>query len=685
MRSNASFTETPTLNMKDNLEDIYTLSSVQQGILFHTLFSPETGVYIEQLACSLRGELNIPAFEQAWQEVMQRHTILRTAFIWEDINKAHQLVHKRAKLPIEERDWRGLPASEQEKQFNDYLEADRRRGFDLSRAPLMRFALFRETENSYRLLWTYHHLLLDGWSLPSVLREAFAFYDSFRKKQSLQIERTRPYRDYIAWLKRQDFSDAESYWRQLLKGFTAPTPFGLPKVSTVSSSGAAHSDYLTCISEKRTARLQRIAREHKLTLNTFAQGAWAMLLNRYSSEEDVVFGVTVSGRSIPLPGIESMVGLFINTLPMRARVSLDEPVLPWLQSLQDQQVETSQYEYSSLVQVKSWSDVVGDLPLFNSILVFENYPKDAELLEGRESLEVSNIKFFEASSYPITVAVAPGKKLSIKISYDKNEFESAAIERMAGHYATLLEAIADDCHRPVSDLPMLTPQEEQSFASWNQTSAPLPQLSVDQIISLQAEARPQSKAVTCGDVTLCYQELNQRANQLAHYLQSRAIAAEQVVAVCLERSIEQVVALLGVMKAGGAYLPIDPSYPPDRIRFMLDDSEAAFIITQGRLVDRLAPITDLKRVDLLCIDSDWQQVAGFSTDEITTSPKPQQLAYLIYTSGTTGQPKAVEVEHHSLTNTIAACQMEFGFCEQERWLSVASSAFDIWLFEVSTR
>ncbi|RMF32481.1 MAG: non-ribosomal peptide synthetase, partial [Chloroflexi bacterium] len=340
---------------KRNIEAVYPLSPMQQGMLFHSLYAPESGVYVEQLSCTLRGDLDVPAFRRAWQRVVDRHAVLRTSFVWKQLDKTLQVVHRQVTIPLEQQDWRGLSPAQQQARLDAFLQQERRRGFDLSHPPLARLALMRTAEDAHIFVWSHHHILLDGWSLPLILGEVFALYEAFRQGRDLYLKPARPYRDYIAWLQRQDLAEAEAFWRETLAGFTAPTPL---VVDRPVEAGEAHKEAYGVLESHlpatTTATLQALARQHRLTLSTVVQGAWALLLNRYSGEDDVVFGATVSGRPPDLPGVETMVGLFINTLPVRARIRPETPVVEWLRRLQAQLAAMRQYEYSPLVQVQEW-------------------------------------------------------------------------------------------------------------------------------------------------------------------------------------------------------------------------------------------------------------------------------------------------------------------------------------------
>src|SRR5690349_11902101 len=344
--------------MPENIEDIYELSPMQQGLLFDSLLAPDSGAYNLQLRCLLRGELNLEAFEHAWQRVVDRHASLRTSFHWEELDKPLQLVSEQAKLPLEYLDWRAVSTAEQREMIDQFLRTDYRRGFDLTTAPLMRLTLIRLDDDLHQFVWSYHHIVTDGWSGPLIFKEVFTFYRAHCERREVSLAPSRPYGDYIAWLQEQDPARAELFWRQMLKGFTAPNILQIEQTAGVQSeSDERDAQCQLKLSVETTAALRRATQQHKLTLNTIVQGVWAILLARYSGKADVVFGAVVSNRPPEVPGIEEMVGVFINTLPVRAQIAWDEPVIAWLTELQRHTARARQYEYTPLVQVQGWSDV----------------------------------------------------------------------------------------------------------------------------------------------------------------------------------------------------------------------------------------------------------------------------------------------------------------------------------------
>ena len=700
-----------------NLKDIYELSHIQQGLLFHTIYAPQSGVYFEQFSWTLQGELNVLAFKQAWKQVVDRHPILRTGFFWQDLEKPYQVVYEDVQLPWEEQDLQEFSSQEQQKQLEAFLQTDRQRGFELSQAPLIRLNLFRLSEDTYQFVWSSHHLLLDGWSESLVFKEVYAFYAAFCQGQNLYLEQPRPYRDYITWLQQQDLKQAEAFWRKTLKGFSKPTILQVDRAPGILPSQDEDYDRQQIeLSTETTAALQSLARQQQLTINTLVQGAWALLLSRYSGESDIIFGSTSSGRPATLPGVESMVGLFVNTLPFRVQILPDALLLPWLLELQNHQIEIIQYEYSPLVQVQGWSQVSRGLPLFEIGYVLENYPVDAAIALGVDSLKVQSSQSFEKTNETLSLLVVPDQALRLELWYDTRRFEHEAIARMLGHLQTLLTGIITHPTARLAELPMLTPAEQhQLLVEFNQNSSrenPKSETGqcIHQLVEQQAIRTPDAIAVVFADLQLTYAQLLEKVNKLAVYLQTLGVAPGTLVGICIERSLDMIIAPLAVLKAGGAYLPLDSAYPQERLAFMLEDAQVQVLLTQEKLLNSLP----LHSARVLCLDTDWEtlpilNLVHFETwssagilpattrweqDAPTTfknygsqngcglnqisQPKPSDLAYVIYTSGSTGKSKGVKIQHSSLVNAYLAWEDAYQLRSSASChLQMASFAFDV--------
>ncbi|WP_329082496.1 non-ribosomal peptide synthetase [Streptosporangium sp. NBC_01469] len=661
-----------------NVENIYKLTPLQSGMLFHVLYdSTGANPYVAQSIDEFVGPLDVERLRLAWQAVVDRHSALRSVFVWEGLDEPVQVVQRRVELPFEELDWRSRPAAEQKRCLEELVEEDRVRGFDLGSAPLLRLTVVRFTGDRTMVLWTFHHLLLDGWSTQVVQKEVFAFYRAATDGTPARLAEPIPYARYIGWLSEQSKERAEEFWRRYLGSFEAPTDLGIGATIAESDFG----DVKRNLGPELAERLGEFARAHRVTVNTVVQGAWALLLSRYSGSDDIVHGSTVSGRPAALTDAESIVGLFINTLPVRTRVPVELSVAEWLHELQDQHVELRQYEYTSLVDAQGWSAVPKGKQLFKSILVFENYPKVIGDSDLPEDLTVRHQKGIARTGYPLTIAVGHTREqLLAEITYDRSLFEHAAVERLAGHFGELLSSLVADPGARVGDLELLSVAERrQLLVEWNEAVTGIDDAAtLHGLVQERAREHPEATAVVYGEATLSYGELNIRANQLAHHLRRLGVGSGSLVGVCLERGLDLVVGLLGVLKAGGAYVPLDPAYPAERLAFLLDDTAAPVVVTHAGLRDRL-PDGGFTTVAL---DADRSVIGREPADAPASKSAPNDLAYVIYTSGSTGVPKGVLVEHRSVVNRLRGTDGDFGFGPEDVWTLFHSFAFDFSVWEI---
>lgn len=671
---------TPIAINRDTIEAQYPLSFMQRDMLFNSLSSPESEVSIKQLICDLHEELNVSLFKQAWQQVVERHSILRTSFCWENVKEPQQQVNQQVTVPFEEDDWSRLSVPEVAEQLELYLQSDRKRGFQLHEAPLMRLALFRIAQNHYQCVWTFHPILLDSRSLPLVLQEVYAFYEALCSNHNLQLPEPRPYQDYTEWLLKQDFAASENFWRSTLSGFSAPTPLTVECAHHAKSDEVQYSQQEIRLSETLTSKLQFLANQYQLTFNTLVQGAWALLLSRYSGEEDVVFGATRACRRSALEGANSMVGLFMNTLPLRVHVPSEMTLLQWLQKLRQQWITLRDYEHTPLSQIGLWSNLSAGQPLFESILDFEEYPLNFKLREQGGKWENREFRLLKRTNYPIAVTGYLEPEFLLQIEYDHNRFDDATITRMLGHIQTLLEAMVTDPGQPLKELPLLTAAERyQLLVEWNNTQADYPQNScIHHLFEAQVEKTPEAVAVVCGQEELTYRELNNRANQLAHYLQTLGVKPDTLVAISVERSVEMIVGFLGILKAGGAYIPLDPAYPHERRAYKLQDSQTPVILTQDRLVSSLPH----HNAQVVRLDADWEVIAQQSQENPISETTAENLSYVIYTSGSTGKPKGVMITHQAMVNHSVAIAKHYNLQPSDRVLQFSSMSFDIIIEEL---
>ncbi|MEH2147513.1 non-ribosomal peptide synthetase [Nostoc sp.] len=657
----------------NNIDDLYELSPMQQGMLFHSLYAPESEVYFEQLVCILQGELNFTGFVQAWQQIVARHPVLRSAFYWEEIEKPLQMVSKQVDLPWEQSDWQNFTPDEQQHYLGNFLKCDRQKRFDLSQAPLMRFTVIQLEEYTYQFIWSHHHILFDGWSMQIILKEVLAFYEAHQRGEHLRLIPSRPYREYIEWLQQQDITQANNFWQKNLQGFE--TPISL----TGNREEGTYNEQTFQLSQTVTEKLQYVARQHHLTLNNLVQGAYALLLSRYSGESDVIFGATVSGRPPTLAGVDSMVGLLINTLPIRVQVNGKAELLPWLKQLQSQAFEQEQYAYYSLAEIQRLSDVPPGMPLFESLLVFENYPLDSAEQKTKKTLEISHLRCFERTNYPLTVVVNPQSQLSGRIVYDASRFEQETIARMIGHFQTLLAGMATNLQQEISQLSLLSAAEEKELILQenNPNIDSIDYKCIHRLFEEQVEKTPDAVALIYEKQNLSYRELNNRANQLAHYLQALGVKPEVRVGICIERSPFLAIGILAILKAGGAYIPLDPAYPSERLTFMMEDVQTTILLTHNHLCDRL-PIHNQTVVNL---DSDWEIITQHKEDNLLSEVNLENLAYIIYTSGSTGTPKGTEITHRSIIGFMFGVDYIHLDAEQI-WLQHSSISWDALTLEL---
>jgi amino acid adenylation domain-containing protein/non-ribosomal peptide synthase protein (TIGR01720 family) len=665
------------LGGEEEVEDIYPLSPMQQGLLFHSVYAPDSGLYVSQIGCRMTGGLSVDAFKSAWQAAVDRHAILRTAFLWEGLDEPLQVVRRRVELTWEEGDWRELTEAQREERLETFLRRDAEWGFELGQAPLMRLALFRIGKEAYQFVWSHHHLLLDGWCTALVINELFASYESHRQGRELRFAPRRPYRDFIAWLKEQDLGRAEAFWREALRGLSASTPLGFDR--STAGETADDQDYDTAgerLSPALTSDLGSLARRYQVTLNTVLQGAWALLLSRYSRDEDVVFGATVSGRPADLAGVESMLGLFINTLPVRVRVSPGLEVADYLRGIQAQQVEARQYEYSPLAEVQGWSEVPRGTPLFESILVFENYPVDEVAREqGGRTLGIDALRMENRNNLPLTLMVIPGRELSLLLRYDCRRFDSAAIRRLQGHLVMLLGGLVGEPSARLMELPLLSgPERQRLLCEWNSGEASAGSVvCIHELFARQAEESPDATAAVFGESYLSYGELDRRANRLANHLVKLGVGSEVRVGICLERSLDLLVALLGTLKAGGGYVPMEPESPRERLGLMLRDSGARVLLTREGLRESL-PVT---AGAVVALDGDWDAISREPAELPHSGVERGNLAYVIYTSGSTGTPKGVAVEHRQIVSYVRAVTARLGLAPHGSYALVSTVAADL--------
>lgn len=652
--------------------DVYSLAPMQAGMLFQSLYSPQSGVDIEQMVCSFTG-INISALQLAWDAIWHANEELRVSFDWQASGQPLQQVHASLALPWDVLDWQSTPNNNPQQQLDLFLRQDRQRGFNLARPPLMRLTLICLPNEKFWLVWTFHHILLDGRAIGLLFRQLAARLNGepFADAGSLR------YRAYVAWLEQQDWAESATYWREQLRGFASPTPLGLDRPQPALTEGQPPYNTLEkLLSPALTAALRLAAEQHGLTLNTFVQAAWAILLHRYSGEKDIVFGIIRTGRRSAMDGqaAQEMIGLLINTLPLRTQISPQDTTLQLLQTLRANALALrgTIHEHIPLTEIQKNTSLPSGARLFESILAFESEDYREAIPARHPLLNTWGFKLYEQVGYPLVLAAYAGAQLRLNLEYSREHFDDPTARRILAHLETALESMVADLSTPLWRLSILDEVERrQLLVDWNNSQVASPGKCVQTLIEAQAREKPEQVALVFEESQLTYAALNQRANQLAHYLRKSGIQPGAHVAVCTERGLEMIVYLLAVLKAGGVYIPLDPEYPVERLAFMLEDAEVGWLLTQPALRQRIP-----SKVAHIILPGELADALSSQETDNPPAPPITQPAYILYTSGSTGKPKGVVISHDSLATHIESVWRIYQMTPQDRMLQFASISFD---------
>ncbi len=668
-------------NKNKNISSIYRLSGLQEGILFHGLYDETSGAYTEQLFCDL-SEPNLDFVIKSWEHLLMHHSILRSGFYYDVFNVPVQCVYHKVDLPVKILDYSDFGKDEQEKALYKLEKEDREKRFDFKSAPLMRVMLIKLNPDRYRMIWTSHHILFDGWSMQILMEEFLRTYEQLHSGEKIKVGKEDRYEDYIRYIERIDKEQQKMYWCKCMEGVEQGTllPFTAATTNRTKGSGTYETLHLR-LDRETTSRLTACAQKNHITVNTIMQGVWSYLLHRYTGNNRILYGVVVSGRPDDLPDVEHRVGMYVNNLPLHSVIENEEKIMDWLKKIQEQQSASRQYQHTPLQDVQSWAGIQGDM--FDSILGFENYPVNKVLKSKKWSLQVENVVVLEQTNYPLSVIIGMGssEQINILLSYNKGILEDVYVKMIRNHFENVVNQIIGNPDSRINDIKLLTPAEEnQLFIEFNNTKSEYPSdKTITELFEQQVIKTPDSPAVISGNSKLSYKELNERANQIANYLLSKGVKSEALVAICMERSIDILAGMLGILKAGCAYVPIDPEYPAERIKYMLEDTASEFIITGKRSSQKLKVIENVKLIDL---DAEQLTISKLPKDNLKISVKPNNLAYVIYTSGSTGLPKGVMVEHAGIMNLIAWHDKVYEVSDKSRATTMSTIGFDAFGWEI---
>ena len=638
-----------------NLEDLYPLSPMQQGMLFHTLYEPQVGAYISQLRLDIGG-LDIERFTRAWQAAVERHDSLRSSYHWQGLDTAHQAIARQVALPLQV-----LEATD----TDALADAERAQGFELGMAPLFRLKLVRTGADAWHLIHTSHHILMDGWSNAQLLAEVIQHYAA---GQPLPVPAGQ-YRDYLGWLQQQSATAGEQFWKAALAPLQAPTLLAEALRPPVDATGSEeHRLTLDC---RATQHLADFARQHKVTLNTLLQAAWSLLLQRYTGQDCVVFGATVAGRSAPLPGIEQQLGLFINTLPLVCAMKPDQTVSQWLGELQGLNLAMREFEHVPLYDIQGWAGQQG-AALFDSLLVFENFPVAQALKQGAPAgLSFANLHNHERTHYPLTLGIELGEGLGLEFSYDAARFSATQIAQLSANLQHLLMQLVASPEAALGSLELLDVDGQNAVLAISQP--PAVELSTTllahQQIAAQAAATPDALALQVDGHSLSYGQLDAQADHLAQRLIDNGAGPGKRVGLAVRRGPQLIVSLLAVLKSGAAYVPLDPKYPTERLAYMIEDSRLDVLLHESGLLE------DVPNVQRLTLE-DTTTPVGAKLAREEARPAAEDLAYIIYTSGSTGQPKGVAITHAALREFCQTAADYSRLSPTDRVLQFATFSFD---------
>lgn len=639
--------QVPAAAAKTQIEAMYPVAGIQRGMIFHSLLAPRSGVYVLQDALRLPATLDREAFWDAWACVIRRHAVFRTLFVRLETDKPVQVVLRDVVLPRVELDWSGLDDSSAEQALVKLLREEQQAGFEFGRAPLMRLHLILRP-NGWYFVWTRHHVLIDGWSGPLVMRDLMQAYTARIDGHSAELPPALSFQNYVRWLAAQDHDAARAFWRQRLQSIGERTTVPLLRAATVAERRVddlrAHA---VLAPDALRVAIERAARHWKVTQSVVMQAAWALLLARHGDHTDVLYGVTVSGRPAALEGVEQIVGPFINSVPARIVIEECSTLGDWMRTIQADNLARAEHEYLPLAEIQALAPDTSQGGLFDTLLVFDNYPLSAR--GGTGTLDVEPLSSFSYNNYPLTLMVMPGESLLLQFKYDGARFDVVDVERLMDRLQALLARMANAPDARVGSVQLLDAVEISAAAAEARGEAvPRDAESIVAAFAGTVAADPSRTALVFGDQTLTVDELDRESNRLAHSLLAYGVRAGDHVALCTRRNPHFVVGLLAILKSGAAYVPVDAEWPAARIQQVLAAAGVRVAVTEQACLEAVAGDGEH---DLLSLDRDVDEIASFS--DAALPPVGSQLtAYVIFTSGSSGEPKGVAVSHAALCEYV---------------------------------
>ena len=670
---------------KSNISDILPLTSMQESMLFQYLKDPGNGQYFEQLILNLTGVIDMQVFIDAWEHVVQMNEPLRTVFRWDKLEQPVQIILKEHEIPISELDYSGCPEDEKQEALNKTAADDRNNGIDIAVAPL-RITLCKMAEANYAMIISNHHILYDGWSNGILINEFLEAYNRIRdgKVPGSTVLKYK-IKDFIRWQRRQDQKKQKEFWERYLQGFDTKTL--LPGCRRGSADVLKTGELTITLQKDLSDQIRVLARRNDLTNAVIFYCAWGLLLQKYNNSGDVVFGTTVSGRTGKIKGIESIVGLLINTLPLRIKSESGDSVLCVLKAASAALNEMEEFESSSLADIRQYSEVNNSDTLFDSIIAVENYPLDRQLKESKGHIQVTGYLSHEKTNFDLTLAIMPFEDMQIKFIYNSELFGHDVAERLSGQYIRILGEIAGAPEKKLKDLDILSEVERNLLLGrWNDTVTDFPRnKTLQALFEEQAAGCPDATALKLDDVEMTYGELNERANRLAWFLRKEGVRANSIVGLMMERSFEMLIGILGILKAGGAYLPLDPEFPRDRTAAMVKDAKALLLVSQEPVFKSVFQSAEHFQSEYgmkaVLLDKDSIEMAKHPGDNPDCTNESDDLAYVMYTSGSTGTPKGILTTHYNVSRVVRETNY-IKITAEDVLLQLSNYAFDGSTFDI---
>jgi amino acid adenylation domain-containing protein len=656
----------------------FPISPMQHGMLMESLRAPQgAGCYVEQILFDMNQDIDIDRFTLAWEKIIRHHDIMRLGFVWKGLDYPEQYIAPATPLKIEYNDWSGVSESEKKEYLDMFLKADRRLGFPLYKPPTFRVALFKTGARRHTCTWSFHHCIADGRSMTFILRDFFLAYQN----PAVALSPAGSFKHYILWLNRQQQTEAKKFWTQYLEGFDTPMvfPFRAQKNELINSRRQQHAMSLatglhkTMLSPITARNIKSLCEKHEITLNSFLMGAWAVLLSYYTGKTDILFGATVSVRNFE-QNQSDKTGMYINTLPVRIHVHPEQTLLSFISGMRKKWRGIREHQHMSLTDIHSLSPIKGNIPLSEIYFSYDYQSLDAAMDPYKERISCSKLTLFERTPAAIFLAVQGVDDLMISIEYDQRKFNAKTTRQILDHFAVFLKSASENPQARLMELPVLTEGERTKIAEKLNTRQRhlKPRSCIHHLFEIQASINRTAPAVTDGEKTYNYQQLNLFANQIAHFLITRNAGPEKKVLLLLEQTIDLIAILLGVLKSGCGYIPMHHSYPDERIQYILKDAAPDFIITTRENLGKLGT-TD---ATMILMDQDLDEIKTMESSNPVTDVGPDNMAYIIYTSGSTGLPKGVEIEHSSLVSFTKSAADTYDFQSSDRVLQFASISFD---------